>query len=228
MVELVVPAAAARVPAVPVRGRHVGKPRLLNFLRVGGVLDPVHVVDVPRRVELRHEERVAVPELGLHERPVVFLEAERDELILDVLQKLDVGVRAPGDYPRGGDRDVVAAENALLPLARGKHLGVERADFLARDSRALEGRDDFLEMLRKLVEDRLALDDLERRVGRAALLRERRNDLLFIFAQRGRVELPAFAFRRLFEQFRRYFDSLGLAARKFRLLFRVHLEDAVL
>ena len=53
-------------------------------------------MDVPGRVELGHKEGVPVPELGLDEAAVEFLEAEGGELVLDALEEFDIGIAAPG------------------------------------------------------------------------------------------------------------------------------------
>ena len=113
--------------------------RLLDRPGVGGLLHVVDVVDVAGGVELGHEQRVAVPELGLDQRPVELLEAERAQLVLQPLEELAVGVLPSHEHPGGRHVDVVAAEGRALPGAGAQHLRGECPGLLAASPRAARG-----------------------------------------------------------------------------------------
>ena len=85
--------------------------------------DVERVLHLARRVVLRLEQRVEIPERRLHQRRVPLLEPQVEEgapgLLDDPLQRV-----ALARMPRlGGEVDVVGLEADLAPLARGEHFG---------------------------------------------------------------------------------------------------------
>jgi len=138
-VEAVVPAAAARGTAVLVGLRDRREVGLLDELGLAGLGDLVDVVDVARGVELRHEQGVAVPEVGLDKRAVEFLEAEGAQFVLDAFEEADVRICPSGDDSRRLDGYVVSAEGPLLPVAALEERGRDRANFLAGNASRVEG-----------------------------------------------------------------------------------------
>src|SRR5271157_216977 len=93
-------------------------------------LDRERIVDRPRRVVLRHEQRVVVPELGLEERAFGLLEAEPDQDLLELLEPRDVRVWSCPREIRHGRPDVVGPERAAPPAPRTQEVGGERAEKL--------------------------------------------------------------------------------------------------
>ena len=84
--------------------------------------DEVDVVDVPRRMELRHVQRVHVPELVLDQWPAHLLESHADELGFHEIQKLAIGMLLADADPRGFQTDGVFPEADLPPTPVFQHL----------------------------------------------------------------------------------------------------------
>ena len=73
-------------------------------------------MDVTCRMELRHEERIHVPEFRLHERASHFLESHAHEFCLHDIEKLTVGMPFARRNPWRAKTDRVFTE-ALRPPA---------------------------------------------------------------------------------------------------------------
>ena len=76
MVKFIIPATASCITAVLVNSRYIRKIRLFNLLCVRRIFEAVYIVNIARGMELRHEQRIAVPEFSLYKRAVKFLESE--------------------------------------------------------------------------------------------------------------------------------------------------------
>ena len=70
-------------------------------------------MNVPCRMELRHEQGIHVPELGFHERAPHFLESHAHELGLDRIEKFAIGMPFPGAI-RGARRLIVYFRNRFV------------------------------------------------------------------------------------------------------------------
>src|SRR5262249_47162937 len=81
-------------------------------------------------VELRHEERVVVPELALDDRAAHLLEAEADQLAADGVEELPVRVAAAAGAARRRDLQVVGAELVVPPGGVAEHLRGELGDLV--------------------------------------------------------------------------------------------------
>ncbi len=91
----------------------------------GRGVDEEHVVDRAGGVFLGHVQHVGVPELGLEERALGFLEAEADEDLLDLLEPREIRVRSrPLKIGHGGPH-VVGAERDVSPFSRGEQARAE-------------------------------------------------------------------------------------------------------
>ena len=162
-VEAVAPAAAAGPSAALVGVGHRVQEPLRDRGGVGRLPDVEHVVDVARRVGLRHEQRVAVPELGLHQRPVELLEAERDQLVLEIVQEGRIGVVTAEQHPVRRGLHVVRAQAALPPGAGRQDLRRQDADRLGCAGRSGRERRRHLRAVPgQSVEDRLPVARPER------------------------------------------------------------------
>ncbi len=114
-VEVIAPAGRAGPAAVLVRRGDLLSVGLLDLPAMRGVLHKIDVMNVAGRVELRHEQRVHVPEFVLHQGAAHLLKAHADELILHEIEELPVGM-LPADADAGrAERDIVGAELLLLP-----------------------------------------------------------------------------------------------------------------
>ena len=123
---------------------HLLEEGFLDRRRVGGLLHEVDVMDVAGRMELRHIERVHVPELILDQRPSHLLKAHADELGLHQIQKLPVGMLFAHRDAGGTQADRIFAEANVAPAPVFQHLGCELSfgDFSAESwfSRGIRAR----------------------------------------------------------------------------------------
>ena len=60
-----------------------------------GFLYKIHIVNIARRVKLRHEQRIHLPELGFDKCSSHLLKPHADQLQLEEVEKLTVGCRFP-------------------------------------------------------------------------------------------------------------------------------------
>ena len=176
-IERVAPAQASGRPAVLVGRSHLVEIRLLDRPGVSRSLGVVDVVDVPRRVELGHEQGVAVPELGLQKRPVELLESQGRQLVLEVLEKLDVGVLASRQDPLGWKLQVVAAKHPATPAAAAQGLGSDDPDLLPGHAATLELPAQLPNLGLEAVAHVLPLDSPEQSAFGTALARQAGNQL---------------------------------------------------
>ena len=95
-IEVVAPPGGTRVAAVPMRRRDAGKEGFGNLRYMRRFLDEIDVVDVPRRMELRHVEGVHVPEFGFDQRSAHFLESHAHQLGFHAIEKFAVGMTFAG------------------------------------------------------------------------------------------------------------------------------------
>ena len=191
-VEAVIPSAASRISSVFVDAFDVRQIGLFDRFCVRRIFYAVHVVDVARRVELRHKERVSVPEFGFDERAVELLKAERRKFVFDRFEKLHVGIRSAGDDACRRNRDVVRAESSAFPVARREQLRRHFSDFVSGDAGFFERFDDFFVCVGEFIRNRFAFDDFERTVRSTPLFCEARDDVLFFGGKRFSVDLSVF------------------------------------
>ncbi len=119
------PAGRARRPAVLVGRGHSAQERFGDGRPMRRLLHEVHVVNIAGRVKLRHEERVHVPELGLHERTAHLLKAHADQFPLHQVQKLPIGMPPAHRNTRRAEADRIFAKAGAAPGPVFQQLGAE-------------------------------------------------------------------------------------------------------
>ena len=137
-------------------------------------------MNVTGGVELRHKERIGVPEIRFDERPVKFLEAEGGELIFDTFQKINVGVCPAGDNAGWRQLDIVAAEGLRFPCTRFKAFGRQLSGFVAGNARRIQCLLHCGNHIRKGVDNLVPFNNLECGIRCAALFRNIGDAGLFV------------------------------------------------
>ena len=191
-VEAVIPSAASRISSVFMDAFDVRQVGFFDRFCMRRIFDAIHVVDVTRRVELRHKERISVPEFGFDERAVELLKAERRKFVFYRFEKLHVGIRSAGDDARGRNRDVVRAESSAFPVARREQLRRHFSDFVSGDAGFFERFDDFFVCVGEFICNRFAFDYFERTVRSTSFFCEACDDVLFFGGKRFSVDLSVF------------------------------------
>ncbi len=130
----------------------------------------VHIVNVPSRMKLGHEQRVHIPEFGLDQRAPHLLEAHAHQLPLDQIEKFPIGMPSAHRLARGAQADGVLSKTRLPP---GPILEQVRRELREVLGRTLTGqrRRGRLAALRKAVVAAHMVVDAEGLVGIAALHR---------------------------------------------------------
>ena len=191
-VKRIIPAAASRIAAVFVCGGYVRQKGLVDFFRIHRIFYVINVVNVARRVELRHKQRVAVPKFRFDKRPVEFFKAERSEFIFYAFQKRHVGVCAAGYDARRRNADIVRAEACAFPFAGSEQLRRYFSDFVSGNAGFFKRFGNRRARSGKFIRNRFALDDFKRTVRRTALFCKACNNVLFFGRKRIPVELTVF------------------------------------
>src|SRR3989344_6388374 len=121
------PACAASLAAVLMHGPdRIGKGRERAAEHLPAVAQVKGVLHLARRMVLRHEQRLRVPECGLRQRAAHLLEAHLQPYLPDVCRRLPD--KMPPATADGRDRaaDIVCAERLLPPGAGSDKLRGER------------------------------------------------------------------------------------------------------
>ncbi len=80
-----------------------------------GFLDEIDVMNVPRRMELRHEQGIHIPELRFDQRPPHFLESHAHKFGLDRVEKFAIGMFLSSSDTRRAQTDRVLPKSLLTP-----------------------------------------------------------------------------------------------------------------
>src|SRR2546425_3472355 len=115
--KLVAPSNRPRLPAVLMGLCYsIHETTVFFQARPGRVLEVVEIVDLPRRMILRHKETVTVDERGLNERTHRFRKSEGDKLPLHHPQEPQIGMILARKSPRNSRRHIVVSKLDLLPI----------------------------------------------------------------------------------------------------------------
>ena len=129
-IEVVAPPGGTRVATVPMRRRDAGEEGFGDLRYMRRFLDEIDVVDVPRRMELRHIEGIHVPEFGLDQRPAHFLESHADQLGFHAVEEFPVGMALAGRDTGRPQADGVFPEPLRPPAAVFQEFRRQLRDFI--------------------------------------------------------------------------------------------------
>ena len=94
-------------------------------------LDEIDIMNVPGRMELRHEQGIHVPELRFDQRPPHLLESHAHELGFDRIEKFAIGMFFPGRNSRRAQTDRVLSKSLLTPTPILQQVGSQLRYFFA-------------------------------------------------------------------------------------------------
>src|SRR6185437_3391918 len=90
--------------------------RLVQDCSMAGLFDEIDVMNVPGRMELRHEQGIHVPELRFDQRTPHLSKPHAHELGFYGIEEFTIGVLLPGSDTRRAQTDCVLSKSLLTPI----------------------------------------------------------------------------------------------------------------